>query len=109
MFDSEKQRDGESLEDFHTRVLNDIVPGALDQRAAEITQAADAGQPPIKVLIPDLDHLICEGYYWRRVEHLIQKFLEPSFKTAGRKPTSIGVHPSGRCYKRVNPDNDSEP
>jgi len=91
-----------SLADFHMKVVAEIAPRALERRTAEIIRAADAGQPPIVVLIPDLDHLICEGYYWRQVERMIRTLLEPDFMKAGSKPTSIGCHPRGRCYARVD-------
>ena len=53
----------------------EAVVEAVSKRAEEIARAADAGEPPVTVLIPDLNELISEGFYWRSVERKIAALL----------------------------------
>ena len=69
--------------------------------SADIVRAADAGDPPISVLIPDLGDLISEGIYWRNLERAIEAWLTPSFEKAEKKPIGLTGLPRARCYRRI--------
>jgi hypothetical protein len=90
-----------SLTGFTTTDIGIAAECAIEKRADDIIRAADAGEPPVTVLIPDLDHLICEGLYWRMVERMVAERLGPGFEKAGSKLVPIGCHRRARCYKRV--------
>lgn len=90
-----------SLTGFRTTDIGIAAARAIDDRADDIIRAADAGEPPVMVLIPDLDDVICEGLYWRMVERMIAERLGPGFEKAGSKLVPIGCHRRARCYKRV--------
>ncbi len=81
--------------------LHAAITAALERHAEEILRAADAGEPPISVLIPDLDDLISEGIYWRNLERTIEALLTPSFEKAERKPIGLTGLPRARCYRRI--------
>ncbi|MGJ8478713.1 hypothetical protein [Sphingobium yanoikuyae] len=78
----------------------DAVFRAVEERRDQIVAAADAGKPPVAMLIPDLDDLISEGFYWRRAEAAILELLRPNFEIAGKKPVNLTGLPRGRCYRR---------
>ena len=90
-----------SLTGFRGTDIGIAAARAIDERADDIIRAADAGEPPVTVLIPDLDHLICEGLYWRMVERMVAERLGPGFEKAGSNSVPIGCHRRARCYKRV--------
>lgn len=79
----------------------EAVSRAVDARADEIIRAADAGEPPVMVLIPDVGHLISEGIYWRNAERKIKALLTPAFETADKKWVGLTGLPRARCYKRI--------
>lgn len=87
---------------FRTTDIGTAAARAIDERADDIIRAADAGEPPVTVLIPDLDHLICEGLYWRMVERMVAERLGPGFEKAGSKLVPIACHRRGRSYRRVS-------
>ena len=80
----------------------EAVSQAIATRAEDIIRAADAGEPPVAVLIPDLSELISEGFYWRQAERDIGKMLTPDFEKAGRKRVGLTGLTFGRCYKRLH-------
>jgi hypothetical protein len=75
---------------------------AIEKHATAIIRAADAGEPPVMVLIEDLDSLICEGLYWRMVERMVEQQLGAGYEKAKSKPVPIGCHRRGRSYQRVS-------
>lgn len=81
--------------------LHAAITAALERHADDILRAADAGEPPISVLIPDLDDLISEGIYWRNLERAIEALLTPSFEKAERKPIGLTGLPRALCYRRI--------
>lgn len=88
-----------SLTEFKTTELGVAATRAIEQHADDIVRAAEAGEPPVALLIPDLDGLISEGLYWRMIERMIMERLGPRYEKSGRKPVNIGCHSRGRCYK----------
>lgn len=82
--------------------LAQAVFQSITNRVDEIVAAADAGEPPVAVLIRDLGDLIHEGYYWRMVEREIAGILAPHFERVGRKPVAINLLRSGVCYRRIH-------
>ncbi|MEC3950821.1 hypothetical protein [Sphingobium sp. HWE2-09] len=80
----------------------EAVSRAIDKRADEIIRAADAGEPPVTVLISDLGELIGEGIYWRNAERKIKALLTPAFETAGKKRVGLTGLAFGRCYRRTD-------
>jgi hypothetical protein len=91
-----------SMTGFHTTDVGVAASRAIEKHAAAIIRAADAGEPPVAVLIEDLDHLICEGMYWRMVERMITTRLGPDYEKASSKPVPIACHRRGRSYRRVS-------
>jgi len=83
--------------------LAEAVSHAVDKRAEDIIRAAEAGEPPVVVLIPDLNHLISEGFYWRSAERKIGALLAPNFEKADKKWVGLTGLARGRCYKRITP------
>ena len=81
--------------------LHAAISAALARHADDIVRAADAGDPPISVLIPDLGDLISEGIYWRNLERAIEAWLTPSFEKAEKKPIGLTGLPRARCYRRI--------
>jgi hypothetical protein len=81
--------------------VEEAISQAIERRATEIIRAAEAGEPPVAVLIPDLDDLISEGFYWRRAEAMILKRLSSEFEVVGKKPLRLTGLPRGRCYRRI--------
>lgn len=90
-----------SLTGFRATDIGIAAARTIEERAHDIIRAADAGEPPVAVLIPDLDELICEGLYWRMVERMIAERLGPGYEKAGSKPVPIGCHRRGRCFRLV--------
>lgn len=90
-----------SPEWFETDELGIAMRRALEQHDDDIARAADAGEPPVAVLVPALDDLIFEGIYWRWLEKTVEKRLTPGFEVMGKKPLSLTGLPRGRCYRRV--------
>jgi hypothetical protein len=91
-------------EPFGQFVFPDVAAAvfrAIEERQDQIVAAADAGEPPVAVLIPDLVDLISEGFYWRRAEAAILELLRPDFEVAGKKPVNLIGLPRGRCYRRI--------
>lgn len=77
------------------------VARAIEHRKDQIIAAAEAGEPPVAVLIPDLDDLISEGFYWRRAEAMVRELLSSDFEAIGKKPVNLTGLPRGRCYRRI--------
>jgi hypothetical protein len=82
--------------------LLEAVDRAIQNRMAAIKQAAEAGEPPIATLIPDLDGLVIEAFYWRAAERIIAMALAPDFQKAGRKAVPITLHPRAFYYERIS-------
>jgi hypothetical protein len=85
-------------------VVSDVekaVVEAVKKRAEEIMRAANAGEPPVAVLIPDLNDMISEGFYWRSAERKIAALLAADFKQTDRKWVGLTGLARGRCYKRI--------
>lgn len=85
--------------------LAEAVTRSIAKRADEIIRAADCGEPPVAVLIPDLRDLIHEGHYWRMAERQIGTMLAPHFEKVGRKPVGLVGVPSGAYYRRITNSN----
>lgn len=91
----------ESFGQFMFPDVADAVFRAVEKRRDQIVAAADAGKPPVAVLISDLNDLISEGFYWRRAEAAILELLRLNFEIAGKKPVNLTGLPRGRCYRRI--------
>ena len=92
-----------SLTGFRATDIGIAASRAIERHADDIIHAANAGEPPVVVLIPDLDHLICEGLYWRMVERMIAERLGSDYEKSKSMAVPIGCHRRGRTYKRITP------
>ncbi|KQM19911.1 hypothetical protein [Novosphingobium sp. Leaf2] len=90
-----------SLTGFKATDIGIVAVCAIERHADDIIHAVDAGEPPLAALIPDLDHLICEGLYWRMVERMIAERLGSDYEKAGSRSVPIACHRRARCYKRA--------
>ena len=90
-----------SLAEFKATDVGIAASRAIEKHTAEMMSAINAGDPPIWVLAPDLDHLICENLYWRMVDRMIAQWLGPQYEKAGNKSSTLSNRPRARCYKRV--------
>jgi hypothetical protein len=90
-----------SLTEFKTTNIGIAALSAIEKHADDMIRAADAGDPPVELLIPYLNNLICEGLYWRMVDRIIDEWLGPQYRQAGKKPVSRSVYGRARCYRRV--------
>lgn len=81
--------------------VEEAVSRAVEKRAEEIIGAADAGEPPVAVLIPDLHDLISEGFYWRSAERKIAALLAADFEQTDQKWVGLTGLSRGRCYRRM--------
>lgn len=89
------------LTGFRATDIGIAAARAIEQHADDLLRAADAGEPPVMLLISNLDHLICEGLYWRMVERMIAERLGSGYEKAGSKLVPIGCHRRARCYRRI--------
>lgn len=79
----------------------EAITRIIAERTDEIICAAEAGEPPVAVLIPDLSDMISEGFYWRRAEVAIKELLSENFEVVGKKLVGLTGLPRGRCYRRI--------
>ena len=77
------------------------IAQAIRTHSDEIFRAADAGEPPIIVLIPAFDPIIDEAIYWRMADLMIGEWLGSGYERAGRKPVPMKGQSSGRCFSPV--------
>ena len=90
-----------SLTEFKTTNIGAAALRAMEKHAADMLRAANAGDPPVELLIPYLDDLICEGLYWRMVDRMIDEWLGPQYAKAGKKPVSRSMYGRARCYTLI--------
>jgi hypothetical protein len=91
-----------SLTGFYATDIGVAASRAIERHADDLLRAADAGEPPVMVLKPAVDKMICEGLYWRMVERMIAERLGSSgYEKAGSKLVPIGFHRRARCYRRI--------
>jgi len=81
--------------------LGQALGQAIRAQSDDIFRAADAGEPPITILISSFDLIIYEAGYWRMAERMIEEWLGSDYERAGRKPVPIRVQSRGRCFSRV--------
>lgn len=92
---------GTSQPEFMFPEVMEAVSRTIAAKTDEIIRAADAGEPPVMVLIPELGDMISEGFYWRRADAAIKSLLSAEFEVAGKKPVGLVGLPRGRCYRRI--------
>ncbi|WP_170003241.1 hypothetical protein [Pseudopontixanthobacter vadosimaris] len=95
-----------SLEEFRTTSLGQKASSLIYEQSKEIVHVADAGEPPLSVIVPQLQKLtasepwVIERMQWDFIDRMIREWLGSAYEEIGRGRVS-DKGPRGRYYKRT--------